>query len=32
MTDVINEYLGWRAIENYLDAPRAAEQKARAAA
>jgi hypothetical protein len=32
MTDMINEYFGWRAIENYLDAPRAAEQNARTAA
>jgi hypothetical protein len=32
MTDVINEYFGWRATENYLDAARAAELKARAAA
>ena len=31
MTDVINDYFGRRAIENYLDAPRAAELKARAA-
>jgi hypothetical protein len=32
MTDVINEYFGWSAIDNYLDAPRATELKARAAA